>query len=84
MDNLRLWGNGSNPWLRGCSNQWLRTHAPELNTCVQLSAGLCTVCLNFKSVGACLLHLFYKRYVDTREGIVTQVETEGTQEIKIP
>jgi hypothetical protein len=39
--------------------------------------------MNFRSVGGCLLNLFYKRHVDTREGIVTQVETEGTQEIKI-
>jgi hypothetical protein len=45
---------------------------------------LYTESLNFKSVGGCLLHLFFKSYVDTGEGIVTQVEKEGTQEIKIP
>ena len=60
-------------------------HVTELNTCVRAgSAVLRTVCLNFKSVGGCFLHLFFRSHVDTREDIVTQVEKEGTQEIKIP
>jgi hypothetical protein len=40
--------------------------------------------LNFKSVGGRFLYLFFKSHVDTGEDIVTQVEKEGTQEIKIP
>lgn len=84
MNNLWWWGNGSNPWLHTSSNQWLRTHVQELSICVQQGTVLCTVCLNFKRVEGGLFHLFYKRHVDTREGIVTQVETEGKQKIKIP
>jgi hypothetical protein len=52
-----------------------------LNTGVLVGS---TVCLNFKSVGGCLLLLFYKSHVSAREDIITQVEKERTQEIKIP
>ena len=75
----------SDPWFRPSSNLWLRTHVPELNTGLRVAITvLCTVCWNFKSVGGCLILLFYKSHVSTREDIVTQVEKEGTQEIKIP
>jgi len=47
------------------------------------SSVLCTVFWNFKSVGVCFLLFLYESHVNTREDIVTQVEKEGTQEVKI-